>query len=337
MDRPLPPRDLDQIVSYGADFFNELRGASVFITGATGFFGRWLVESLLSANRTLQLGCRLTVLTRQTEFKGSSEVKVHYGDVRHFEFPSGQFTHIIHAATEAREKRIHDDPNLMRSVIIQGTRHMLEMAGQCGAKKFLFTSSGAVYGSQPPQTTHLTEDDPGFKAPLLAPSAYAEGKREAERLCLEASKNGLGITIARGFAFVGPGLPLDAHFAVGNFMRDALKGGPIRVQSDGTAVRSYLYGADLALWLWAILLKGKRGRAYNVGSERRVTILELAKIVARETGEKIDVQLSKSPSTGQPVDQYVPSTARIRAELGLKENVPLEEAVRRTLTWHWSA
>ncbi len=333
--------DLDESLRSDPGVWEGLRGARVFITGGTGFFGTWLVESLVHANRALGLGARATILTRDENaflaknphLAGARELTFHRGDVRAFDLPGGAFSHVVHAATEASAKLNREQPQLMREVVVEGTRRVLELCRRAGAPRLLLTSSGAVYGPQRPETTHVAEDDPGVLAPLTAPDAYAEGKREAERLCVEACGPGFAATIARGFAFVGPHLPLDAHFAIGNFIRDALAGGPIKVGGDGTPLRSYLYGSDLAVWLWTILLRGEPGRAYNVGSERSVSIVELARAVAGVVDPKAQIRVAAAPTPGKPPSRYVPSTARARRELGLRETVPLEEAIRKTAAW----
>jgi nucleoside-diphosphate-sugar epimerase len=149
----------------------------------------------------------------------------------------------------------------------------------------------------------------------------------------------MGVTIARCFAFVGPYLPLDAHFAIGNFIGDAIGGGPIAVRGDGTAVRSYLYAADLVEWLVTILLRGRSGQAYNVGSEEGVSIIELARRVAAVAGESssngpLAVEVAGAPTAGAAPDHYLPDCGRAREELGLRETTPLEEAIRRTIRFH---
>ena len=105
---------------------------------------------------------------------------------------------------------------------------------------------------------------------------------------------------------------------------------------DGSAVRSYLYAADMTTWLWRILARGSPGRAYNVGSERAVSIAELARAVARASGETQRIEVRGQSDALRPVDRYVPSTARARTELGLVERTPLDEALHRTLQWHRS-
>lgn len=145
------------------------------------------------------------------------------------------------------------------------------------------------------------------------------------------------IKIARCFAFVGPYMQLDAHFAIGNFISDCMNRGaeqrPINVQGDGTTLRSYLYASDLMVWLWTILFKGQPCRAYNVGSEEALNIAALAREVADTLSPGRDIKIARAARAGVPPQRYVPSTARAREELGVRADVTLREAIRRTHTW----
>jgi nucleoside-diphosphate-sugar epimerase len=332
--------DLNQILVRTEELWDELRDQRIFITGGTGFFGSWLLESLVWANDHLDLKTSAVVLTRNYEaFKKKAPhltshpaIKFHIGDVRNFDFPAGEFSHIIHAATAASAKFNDEDPLLMFDTIVEGTRHILDFAVQCKAKKFLLISSGAVYGKQPPEMTHIPEDYCGASDPTDPHSAYGEGKRAAELLCtLYAKKYGIETKIARCFAFIGPYLPLDIHYAIGNFMRDGMNGGPIVVNGDGTPYRSYLYAADLAIWLWTIFFKGKTCHAYNVGSEESITIAELAHKVSGYFEKPLEVRIAGIRDPKRPAERYVPDTNRVRSELGLNIYTDLNEAIRYTL------
>jgi dTDP-glucose 4,6-dehydratase len=338
----LPAADLDHVLTHTRDLWEELRGQRIFITGGTGFFGIWLLETFAHANDRLKLDAQAVVLTRNAAaFRGKMPhlaahpaIRFHAGDVRDFDFPEGKFSHVIHAATEASAKLNAEQPLAMFDVALEGTRRALEFARATGAKKFLLTSSGAVYGRQPPELTHVPEDFTGGPDVTNPNSAYAEGKRAAETLCaLYHRQFGLETKIARCFAFVGPHLPLDAHFAIGNFIRDALKGGPIRVNGDGMPVRSYLYAADLAVWLWTILFKGQAGRPYNVGSEEALSIAQTAENVAKTISPTPKVEIAKAAVEGKLAERYVPSTRRAAAELQLSAEISPAEAVRRTIFW----
>jgi nucleoside-diphosphate-sugar epimerase len=200
----------------------------------------------------------------------------------------------------------------------------------------LFLSSGAVYGRQPPELERIDEMYSGGPDPLVARFAYHEAKRLAEMLCaIEVEGSSLQAKIARLFAFVGPYLPIDRHFAVGNFIGDVLRGRPIDVIGDGMAVRTYLYAADLATWLWRILARGDPARPYNVGAERPYTIARVAQAVADANGgvNEILIRGTRSPHPMEP-DRYIPETRRARTELGLSESVSLDEAICRTIAWH---
>lgn len=342
--RPAPPiatEELEEVLEATRDDWEALRGERLLVTGGTGFFGTWLVASFVHAARRLDLGARMTVLTRDPaswrarspELAGAPSVAAIAGDVRSFAAPEGRFSHLIHAATAASKKLNDESPLEMLGTIVDGTRHAMQVARAAGATRVLVVSSGAVYGRQPPELAHVAESFAGGPDPTDPGAAYAEGKRAAEQLAIQHGREaGLAVTLARGFAFVGPHLPLDAHFAIGNFLGDALAGRPIRVGGDGSPFRSYQYGSDLAAWLWTILLRGEAGRAYNVGSEEAISIGELARRVGARFG--VPVTIAREPSPERPAERYVPSTARARTDLGAREVVSLDEAIERTARWH---
>ena len=329
--------DLDHVLAHTEGLWEELRGQRVFITGGTGFFGCWLLESFAWANDRLDLQAQAVVLTRNPgafarkapHLATHPAVQLHAGDIRSFPFPAGRFSHVIHAAIDycaALE---------LFTGALEGTRRTLDFAVQSGTRRYRLTSSGAVYGRQPPDLTHMPEDYPGAPDPTQLRSAYGEAKRASEFLCAAfQEEHGLQTTIARGFAFVGPYLPLHQASAIGNFIADAMKGGPIRVNGDGTPWRSYLYGADLAAWLWTILLRGSPARPYNVGSESAFSVSQVAQIVAEEVNPSAEIIVVARPKVGQPAERYVPSTRRANAELGLTPWIDMREGVRRTAAWN---
>ena len=328
------------MLAHTSAVWEELEGARIFITGGTGFFGCWLLESFAWACEEQALGATMTVLTRSPEafcrkaphLASHRAIRLLEGDVRSFAFPAGRYTHVIHGATPASAQLNREQPRLMQDTIVEGTRRTLEFAVGAGVRRFLNISSGAVYGPQPSHIERLPEDYSGVAD---SSSAYADGKWTAERLGeTYAQAHGMHVLLARCFAFVGPHLPLDAHFAIGNFIHNCLNHRPIVIRGDGSPYRSYLYAADLAIWLWTILARGRSCRPYNVGSEHAVNIAELAETVqdALAAPEPICVEGTRIP--GVPPSRYVPDTSRARQELGLRQWVPLREAIRRTAAWH---
>ena len=339
----LPSADLEHVFARTRDLWTEMNGGRLFLSGGTGFIGRWLLESFVWANEALALKASAVVLTRDIagfqrkapRIAAHPAITLHYGDVRSFRFPEGPFRFVIHAAAETSPGEDADSSLNLLDIMIQGTRQMLDFGRHCGASAFLMTSSGAVYGKQPAALTHVPESFAGAPDPCSPHSAYAEGKRAAELLCsLYAANYGLQCRIARCFAFAGPFMPFNAQFAIGNFIRDAVAGTPVRVRGDGSPLRSYLYAADLAIWLWTILFRGRTCHPYNVGSESAVSIADLAtKIIAlTDSGSVVDIAGQRSEQA-RP-DRYVPSTRRARTELGLKQWTSLEDAISRTASWH---
>jgi nucleoside-diphosphate-sugar epimerase len=332
--------DRAHVLARTEPLWRDLRGARVLITGGTGFVGAWLLEALRWANESLGADVAAVVLTRDPEAFATHRphlaygrgIALHRGDVRWFDAP-GAFSHVIHGAASADAALYTREPLAMFDTIVHGTRRTLARAATNRAPVLLL-SSGAIYGPQPPDLERMPEDFPGAPDPLDSSQVYAEAKRAAELLgAVHARETGLGVRIARLFAFVGPYLPLERHFAVGNFIRDRLAGGPVAIAGDGTPRRSYLYGADLAVWLWTILLRGRPTRPYNVGSERARSIEETARGVAEVEPPAMPVTRGKTAMPGLAPVRYVPDTTRARTELGLDEWIGFEDGVRRTLRW----
>jgi nucleoside-diphosphate-sugar epimerase len=334
--------DLDHILAQTQGLWEELRGARLFVTGGTGFIGVWLLESFVYACDRLRLGAELTILTRSPEaFRKKAPhlachpaIRMERGDVRSLSVAPHRYSHIIHGATEASARLNREQPLVMLDTIVEGTRRTLEYARACGASRFLLLSSGAVYGVQPPELARVPEEFQGGPDSTDPCSVYAEGKRLAELTAAVYARDfGFDCLIARCFAFAGPNLPLDTHFALGNFVGDCLGNREIEIRGDGTPRRSYLYAADLAIWLWTILLRGKSCRPYNVGSEEDLSIAELARTVARVMKSKAEIRIAQPASSAAP-QRYVPDTGRARRELGLRQCVSMEDSIRRMAAWY---
>jgi UDP-glucuronate decarboxylase len=327
----IPARDLDDILRASAADFEIQRGKKIFLTGGTGFFGKWLLAALIRANEEMDLRFEIVALSRDpnaftTKHPGCEGVRglsFLRGNVADFAAGDDKFDFIIHGAADTTAFTNDSEERERSRTIVQGTQNVLDLARKNHAR-LLNISSGAVYGAAAGKREGASEAD--YDA-TEATTPYGLAKREAEALCGESHAD---FVTARAFAFLGPHLPLDAHFAAGNFLRDAIRGGPILVRGDGTALRSYLHPVDLVTWLLAILVRGTRGSAYNVGSDEVVSTAELARLTAAAVTPKAEVTIQSTQPQG-PQNIYLPDVTRARTDLGLAVTVPLREAITRTL------
>lgn len=335
-------RDIQEQLDASANLWEHYRNARVLLTGGTGMVGTWLVELFLAANAQFKLNASLMVLTRNPSAFAEKHphlaqdpaLTLHLGDVRHFLEPVGTFTHILHAAT-ASSGESPIAPRTMADTILRGTQHVLDFARAHTGIRMLYVSSAAVYGRTRSSAKPIREDDVGSPQ-LTDPNLdYDMSKRMAEALCItDARAHALHVSIARCFALVGPHLPRDKHFAIGNFIRDALAGDNIQVNGDGTPTRSYLYLADVARYLWTVLANGQSAQAYNIGSPDACTMAELAKRVAKNVNDKARIAIAQSPNKSAPLNYQVPDTAKAAKELGLTPLVSLAQAIERTAAWY---
>lgn len=306
----------------------------LLLTGGTGFFGKALLRHWLQ-----RPGPEVCILSRDPErFRAAQPdlcrlpgLRLLRGDVGDpASLPRGEhFTHVLHAAADSTLGP-QLTPLQRYDQIVVGTRHLLDFAVASGAKRFLLTSSGAVYGRLT-GATGVHEDCLQMPDPLQPGQAYGVAKRAAEHLCaLYGQAHGVETVVARCFAFVGPDLPLDVHFAIGNFIRDALTADAIIVNGDGLPLRSYMHQHDLAHWLTVLLERGAAGEAYNVGSPEAWSVGEIAHRVRDLLAPDKPVRvLARGNAAAATRNGYIPNVEKAHA-LGLTLNWSLDEAIRDT-------
>jgi len=329
--------DISDLEMLSTQLKNELvyfKNKSIFLTGGTGFFGKWLLESFSYLNTHYDLNIHVTVLSRSPERFGVNFPHLYThekfsfvtGDIRSFDYLHKCFDLIIHAATDASVELNRKNPELMYSTIMNGAKRICEFAKKVKCKRILYTSSGAAYGPQPSDIDRLSEsytENLNFNSS----DAYASAKLKSEKYFTDNAH--CDVVITRCFAFSGPYLPLDGAYAFGNFIGDALEGRNITIKGDGSAIRSYLYAADLVVWLLKALALGKDKSIYNVGSPDSVTTLDLARKISSD-GVHVNV-LNLSSDKG---NKYVPCTIKSQNDLGVQVYTSLDDAIKKTLNFH---
>ena len=333
--------DLTHVLDHTRHVWDDYRDARVFITGVTGFVGSWLLETLVHAENTLHLGIKATVLIRDKEafaarlphLAASPIVRAHVGDVRIVDPPTHAFSHFVHCASAATPRMNAEKPDEVLDIIENGTERMIEEAATGSNVRFLQVSSGSVYGPQPATLERIDESYPGVPDRNDQSQRFGAAKRKAEQVGVASVKQGVGFVSARMFALVGPRLPLDGQFAIGNFFADALAGRTVDLNSDGTPVRSWMYAADMAAWCWTLLARGRAGIGYNVGSEEQASLWDAAHRIAALATPPVPVTRAKEPVPGALPQRYVPSIAMAREELNLEPWIPLDDALARTWSW----
>jgi nucleoside-diphosphate-sugar epimerase len=310
---------------------------TLLLIGGTGFFGksfldfykrgflaRWGITKVLILSRNAE---RLKI--ESPELLDSS-IQLLTGDVGQINsLPNADY--IIHAAASTDARSYLSKPETEKRNIQAATYNYCELAKLTHSNsKILYVSSGAVYGPQPSNLQLLSEayELDGLEGFADGKREYAFAKRDAEQAIQELGRKNLNVAIARCFAFVGPWLPRDQHFAIGNFIQDGLIGRPINVKATFPVYRSYMYADDLVHWLMTICYSANHFcPIYNVGSDQELTIEDLADMVA----QRFSVGVNKAELTEERIDRYVPSIAKAKLELGLNLTIDLAGAIDKTI------
>ena len=306
---------------------------NLFVTGGTGFFGKALLRYWQKNKpqfKKIYLLSRSpdTFLENYSDLVKGLPIELVKGDILNLsEVNIDQDLNIIlHAATDSTIGPTMGRLDVYHQ-ITHGSEEVLKFATSHNCQKFVLTSSGGVYGIQPSSLAKISEDYLGMPDSLNPNSAYGIGKRSAEHItALYAKKYNFDFVVARCFAFVGEDLPLDAHFAIGNFLNSAINGQDIIINGDGSPLRSYMYQEDLARVLTNLMLNDYKYNVFNVGSDYAISIKDLAYLVKKLIPGSGTVKIM-SKNDGNKKNIYVPSIKRLMEVFPSENFLSLENAI----------
>jgi len=311
--------------------------ASLLIIGGSGFFGRSILDAFQrdllkpwAINKIIIFARHPEILLKECPMLIDSRVELIVGDISLTNYlPEADY--VIHAAASTDLRDYLSKPDQEKTNIEKGTQHYCELALEYHKNsKIVYISSGAVYGPQPKGMDKLSEDYDSPDISLLSDGKrdYALAKRASENIVQSFRNRGLIINIARCFAFIGPWLPRDQHFAIGNFIDDILNKRPIKVFADHYVYRSYMYADDLVHWLMSIIeYHNGKCSIFNVGSDESIEISNLALKLA----DLYSLTVQITPKTSKKIDRYIPSTKKAKSEFGLSLNFNLMHSIQETI------
>lgn len=315
--------------------FQEYNDSTITLLGGTGFIGMWLIEALHVYARNYSFSSKITVITRYPKNAHKIFVEELGFKIKIIEFDFAvnstdleKSDFFINGATPSQNKTGLLDYDSVYKSSVNASHSLIRSATKYGNKpKIVNLSSGIVYGHQDVSVRNQIE------APIskeqLSYSGYLDAKIASELLLSEASEAGLVESISpRLYAFAGPGIVLDEHFAVGNFIRDGLQGNRIVIKGNPSTVRSYMYPTDLVIWILTALLKPANLNT-NIGSEVPISMLELGNLISDMTSKKGVRILGEN----QEISNYVPSTSCFRQNYGVSEQISLSRGLENWIEW----
>lgn len=323
--------------------FSGLKDQTILVAGGTGFMGKWIAEMVSYINETEHFNITLHLLGRDArKFKEevphlSSKPFIHLieQDVRNIHDLPPEVNYIINAAGTPDNREHVSQPLRTIETFYKGTQGILDAATRLGdLKKIVHISSHLVYGKNESEEL-IRESFSGKMEANTVNHVYGEAKRVAETLCsIYRSNFKLPVLILRPFAFIGPYQGLEKPWAINNFIRDGILGGPIRILGNGLTVRSYLYGSDMAYWILMSLIKGQIGESYNLGSNEGISLNDLALKIAGAMTNGIEILSKSSKENYTDFSKLVPDTSKIVNALEVEQTYDLDAALKRTIVWN---
>ena len=322
--------------------YEKLKACNILITGATGLIGSFLVDALMLCNELYGYGINVFAMGRNmkslqkrfTSHCGNPYFHVLQHDVNMQLTVNYTFDYIIHAASNAFPQVFSTDPVGTIMTNILGCYNLLEFSRKTSVKKFLFISSGEVYGQGTDDIEEFDESYSGYVDNTNPRSCYPNAKRTAETLCVSYTKQyNIDTVIARPCHTYGPTATVKDNRVTAQFINNVIEGKDIVMKSQGLQLRSYCYVPDCVSGVLTILLNGKTGNAYNIANKNsNVTIREIAEIVSNITGKKIIFELPNDveKSGYNLVTKSVLNAKKLEA-LGWNAKYDIKDGLMRTL------
>lgn len=331
-------QDCIKSVYSSLDKLEKLRNSHILITGGTGFIGSWLSEMLTVLNEEYGFNVKIYLLGRNppqtNSLKSNANIIFIKSDIRNLKLIPSEINFIIHAAGSPDSAEHISYPSKTLDTFYIGTKNILDLGSRLpNLVKIVHLSSNKVYGDN--FENALIAESNNRTSTLKVNDVYAEAKRVSESLCRAfISEANLPIVITRPFAFVGPFQSLEKPWALNNFIRDAILGGPIRILGNQQTTKSYLYGSDVAAYLLNLLVLGKVGEVYNLGSQEFISLIDLAQKIKEIIGNSIDIKIKSSKDEYQTTLFDVPECSKIIQETGNLPAFSFEESLKKTIDWN---
>lgn len=338
--------DIQKITGSMRKISNSLSGKTIVITGGLGFIGKYLISTFIFLNdHVLKKQCKLIIIDNHiTSLKNNAAFFSNKKNITYLEHDVvtpvklyGTIDYIIHAAGIASPFYYQKYPLETVDVAVNGTRNMLDLAKTKQAKSILFFSSSEIYGDPQPNAIPTKETYFGNVSSIGPRSCYDESKRLGEALCMiYYNYFKTSVKIVRPFNIFGPGMVPNDFRVVPRFIYSVLHNEQIPVHGDGKQTRTFCYISDAVVGFFLVLLAGKNGEVYNVGSnQKEISINHLAKIFNTVFDNKLKVKNIPYPKNypqGGP-KRRCPDVSKIKKELGYRPRVGLEKGLIRTLAW----
>ncbi len=350
--------DLDTICVVASDDLERLAGRRLLLTGGAGFLGYYLIQALLRWNEGRATARQVEVVVYDNFVRGIP------GWLATIEDPAltlvvhdicdplpnghGDFQYIIHAASIASPTYYRKNPIATMDANVNGLRRLLDYALERKATKapvegFLYFSTSEIYGDPQPEFIPTPETYRGNVSCTGPRACYDESKRYGETLCVNfAQQHQLPIRIARPFNNYGPGLKITDRRALPDFARDVFAERDIVLLSDGSPTRTFCYIADAIAGYLKVMLLGRDGEAYNIGTDQpEISIAELAERTVATAKKLFDYRGQVVTEASSDVDYLTdnpnrrcPNIDKARAELQYQTTIGIEEGLRRSMVWY---